>query len=228
MEIFIDTAKIDEIRRWLDYGVIDGVTTNPSIMLKDGVVDVEAEVKKIAALIGKRPLSVEVTTNDLKEMLTQAQTFAGWSSNIVVKIPVINADGVPCLGVIQTLEKKGIRVNATAAMSFGQVVLTSKAGATYTSIFAGRVADEGSDPAEVIAKSVEWLTHWDSRTKIIVGSIRGVIDVQTSALAGAHVITIPPQLLLKMMDHKYTRSTVHDFVEDAKKAAAPKSGGRKS
>lgn len=220
MEIFIDTAKIDEIRRWLEYGVLDGVTTNPSIMYKDGVADIESEVKKIAALIGGRPLSVEVTTNDLDEMLEQAQTFARWASNIVVKIPVINADGVPCLGVIQALAKKGILINATAAMSFGQVLLTAKAGATYTSIFAGRVADEGNDPAVLIGGATEWLTRWRYKTKIIVGSIRGVLDIQTAALAGAHVITIQPPLLLKMMDHKYTRSTVHDFVEDAKKSAS--------
>src|ERR1035437_5413865 len=147
MEIFIDTAKIDEIRRWLPSGVLDGVTTNPSIMYKDGVADAEAEIKKIAALIGQRPLSVEVTTNDLKEMTAQAQAFAKWAPNIVVKIPVINEDGVPCLDVIAALEAKGIKVNATAALSFNQVVLTAKAGATYTSIFAGRVADEGNDPA---------------------------------------------------------------------------------
>jgi len=228
MEIYIDTAKIDEIRRWLDYGVIDGVTTNPSIMLKDGVADIEAEVKKIAALVGKRPVSVEVTTNDLKEMLVQAKAFSRLAPNIVVKIPVINAQGVPCLGVIQELEKKGVPVNATAAMSFGQVVLTAKAGATYTSIFAGRVADEGNDPAVLISGAVEWLTRWNYKTKIIVGSIRGVIDVQNAALAGAHVVTIQPPILLKMMDHKYTRSTVHDFVEDARKTAEHKVAARKA
>ena len=222
MEIFIDTAKIDEIKRWMPSGVIDGVTTNPSIMYKDGIADIQGEVKKIAALIGEQPLSVEVTTNDLKEMMKQAQTFADWAPNIVVKIPVINEDGVPCLDVIAALEKKDIRVNATAALSFNQVMLTAKAGATYTSIFAGRVADEGNDPAVVIGHSVEWLEHWEYKTKIIVGSIRSVIDVQNAALAGAHVITIPPQFLVKMMDHKYTRSTVHDFVEDGRKAGAKK------
>jgi transaldolase len=160
-------------------------------------------------------------------MLTQAKAFAEWAPNIVVKIPVINEDGVPCLDVIAELEAKGIRVNATAALSFNQVVLTAKAGATYTSIFAGRVADEGNDPAVVIGRSVEWLTRWKYKTKIIVGSIRSVIDVQSCALAGAHVITIPPQFLLKMMDHKYTRSTVHDFVSDGRKAAALKPGAKK-
>jgi len=222
MEIFIDTANRQEIARWLEYGVVDGVTTNPAIMLKDGVSDIEAEVKEIAALVGQRPVSVEVTTNDLEEMLIQAQTFAGWASNIVIKIPVINADGAPCLGVIKTLERKGIAVNATVAMSFGQVMLATKAGATYASIFAGRVADEGHDPAPLIRGAVEWIERWHYKTRVIVGSIRGVMDVQAAALAGAHIITIPPQFLLKMMDHKYTRSTVHDFIEDAKKVMAQK------
>ncbi len=217
MQIFIDTANLSEIRRWLEYGVVDGVTTNPAIMLKDGVSDVEAEVKAIAALVAQRPVSVEVTTNDLQEMVVQAETFAAWAPNIVIKIPVTNAEGEPCLGVIRSLEKKGIVVNATVAMSFGQVMLASKAGATYVSIFAGRVADEGHNPLTLITGAVEWLEMWRYKTRVIVGSIRGVIDVQAAALAGAHIITIPPQFLLKMMDHKYTRSTVRDFVEDARK-----------
>ncbi len=222
MEIFIDTADKKEIARWMEYGVIDGVTTNPAIMLKDGVSDIEAETKEIALLVDKRPVSVEVTTNNLEEMLSQAQTFAEWASNIVIKIPVINADGVPCLGVIKTLEKSGIAVNATVAMSLGQVMLATKAGASYASIFAGRVADEGRDPAPLISGATEWVEKWRYKTKIIVGSIRGVFDIQTAALAGAHIITIPPQLLLKMMDHKYTRSTVNDFVNDAKKITTQK------
>jgi len=222
MEIFIDTSRIADIRRWLEYGVVDGVTTNPAILLKDGVRDARAEVKAIAALVGKRPVSVEVTTDDLEEMSAQARTFAAWAPNIVVKIPVINSDGVPCLGVIKALEKKGIAVNATAAMSFSQVLLAAKSGATYASIFAGRVADEGHDPAELIAAAVGWLERWRFKTRIIVGSIRGVIDIQTAALAGAHVITIPPQFLLKMMDHKYTRATVQEFVAAAQKTPGVK------
>ena len=146
MEIFIDSANTTEIEKWLKMGVIDGVTTNPSIMLKDGVYDAEAGAKEIAALINPRPLSVEVTTNDLDEMLTQARTFASWVPNIVIKIPQITQDGVPCYGVIRQLEIEGIKVNATVAMSLGQVILAAKAGATYISIFAGRVADHHTTP----------------------------------------------------------------------------------
>jgi len=186
-------------------------------MLREGISDIEAEVKEVADIIGDRPVSVEVTTNDLEEMLEQARTYAGWAPNIVIKIPVINAGGDPCLGVIKTLQAEGIKVNATAVMSFGQVVLATKAGATYVSIFGGRVADEGHDPVALIRESVGWIERWGYKTRIIVGSIRGVIDIQNAALAGAHIITVPPKFLSKMIDHKYTRATVHDFVEDAKR-----------
>ena len=218
MEIFVDSASITEIEKWLAMGVIDGVTTNPSIMLKDGVYDTEAGAKEIAAIVNPRPVSVEVTTNDLDEMLTQAQRFASWAPNIAIKIPQITQDGIPCYGVIRQLENEGIKVNATVAMSLGQVILAAKAGATYISIFAGRVADEGGNASEVISNSVNWLERWEYRSRIIVGSIRSVGDVLDAALAGAPIITIPPQFLGKMVDHKYTRDTVRQFVDDAQKA----------
>ena len=218
MEIFIDSASITEIEKWLNMGVIDGVTTNPSIMLKDSVYDAEAGAKEIAALVNPKPVSVEVTTNDLDEMIIQAQRFSSWAPNIVVKIPQITQDGIPCYGVVNQLENEDIRVNATVALSLGQVILAAKAGATYVSIFAGRVTDEGGNAVEVIKNSVEWLERWKYESKIIVGSIRSVGDVLSAAVAGAHIITIPPQFLDKMADHKYTRDTVRQFVSDAQKA----------
>lgn len=220
MEIFIDSANLEEIGRWLEYGVVDGVTTNPSILLKDGGYDMEARAKEIAALIAPRPVSVEVTTNDREEMLEQARILAGWAPNIVVKIPVINEYGEPCLGVAKALETEGIKVNMTACMSFGQVALGAKAGATYISIFAGRVADEGHDAPCLIRQCVDWLKEWGYSAKIIVGSIREVINIQDAALAGAHVITIPPELMNKLIDHKYTRDTVAGFLKDALSALA--------
>ena len=218
MEIFIDSANINEIEKWLKMGVIDGVTTNPSIMLKDGVYDAEAGAKEIAALVNPKPMCVEVTTNDLDEMITQAQKFASWAPNIAVKIPHITQDGVPCYGVINQLESEGIKVNATAAMSLGQVILAAKAGAAYISIFTGRVSDEGGNASEVIRNSADWLESWKFKSKIIIGSIRSVGDILSAAIAGAHIITIPPQFLGKMADHKYTRETVRQFVNDAQKA----------
>jgi len=220
MEIFIDSAKVEEIRRWLEYGVVDGVTTNPSIMLKDGGYDMEARAREIAELVFPRPVSVEVTTNDQGKMIEQARELAGWAPNMVVKIPVINEYGEPSLGVVRTLVEEGIKVNMTACLSFGQVVLGAKAGATYISLFAGRVADEGHDAPRLIQQAVEWLEAWDYPSKIIVGSIREVIGIQDAALAGAHVITVPPQFMTKLIDHHYSRATVTQFNADAQKALA--------
>ncbi len=218
MQIFIDTANLTEIEHWLRMGVIDGVTTNPTIMLKDGVRDFEKGARQIAALVDPRPLSVEVTTNDPAEMLVQARRFASWAPNIVVKVPQVTPDGTPCYDVMSQLEADRIRVNATAAMSLGQVILSAKAGASYVSIFAGRVSDEGGDAAGLIARAADWLKRWGLATQVIVGSIRSVSDVLQAAMAGAHVITIPPLFLYKMADHKYSRETVRQFVADAEKA----------
>jgi transaldolase len=115
------------------------------------------------------------------------------------------------------LSNEGIAINATAILSFNQAILAAKAGATYVSIFAGRVADEGNDPTVVIRNVRNWLDQWDCPAQIIVGSIRTVMDIQNAALAGAHIITIPPQFLPKMVDHRYTRETVRQFVQDAQK-----------
>jgi len=218
MEIFLDTANLEEIERWLDCGVLDGVTTNPSIMLKDGGYDLQRRALEVARLVAPRPVSVEVTSNDLDEMVRQARIYAEWAPNIVVKIPVINEFGQPCLGVVRRLERERIRVNMTACLSYGQVLLGAKAGATYVSIFGGRVSDEGGDAPGLVRSVRDWLDLWGSPSKIIVGSIRSTIDVQNAAQAGAHVITVPPPILDKFIDHRYSRDTVRGFNEDAVKA----------
>ena len=218
MEIFIDSASITEIEKWLKMGLLDGVTTNPTIMLRDGIYDMEKGAKEIAALVNPRSVSIEVTTNDFDEMITQARHFATWAPNLTIKIPQITQDGIPCYSVIRQLESEGVKVNATLAMSFGHVVLSAKAGATYISIFAGRIADEGGDPFRLIKTAVEWLKYWKYPSKILAASIRGVIDIQEAAIAGAHIITVPPQFLDKMVDHKGARDGQRRFLEDAKRA----------
>jgi len=217
MQIFVDSADQKQIAQWLEQGVVDGVTTNPSIMFKDGVTDIEEGARRLAAMLGDLPLSVEVTTNDRSTMVEQARHFASWARNLVVKIPVINEYGESCLGVMHRLSQEGLAINCTAILSFNQAILAAKAGATYVSIFAGRVADEGNDPAVVIRNVRRWLDDWGLSTRIIVGSIRTVMDIQSAALAGAHIITVPPQFLSKMIDHRYTRETVRQFVQDAEK-----------
>lgn len=218
MQIFIDSANFKEIEQWLRQGVIDGVTTNPSIMLKDGVFDIEEGARRLCKLLRDRPVSVEVTTNDPKEMIDQARVFADWARNVVVKIPVITEDGRSCLEVVNSLVREEIAVNCTAILSFNQAILAAKAGATYVSIFTGRIADEGGDPSVVVRNARQWLDAWAYPSRIIVGSIRSTMDVQNAALAGAHIVTIPPQFLTKMIDHKYTRETVKQFNQDAEKA----------
>lgn len=219
MEIFADTADPREIQTWLDYGVLDGVTTNPSIMLAGGVYQLQAGAIQIATLLGGRPLSVEVVTDDRDEMYAQAIEMAGWAPNIVVKVPVITTIGEPCLGVISSLSKEGVKVNATACLSFNQAILAAKAGAAYVSLFAGRISDEGASASDVIRNTAAWLRAWNIPAKILVGSIRETVNVQDAALAGAHVVTVPPKYLWQMIDHKYSRFTVAQFLADGRSAA---------
>jgi len=220
MQIFLDTADTQEVKRWLAQGIVDGVTTNPSILFQAGVGDPAEGAASLCALLGDRPLSLEVTSNDREEMLRQGRSYARWASNVAVKIPVITEEGESCLGVVHQLSSEGVRVNCTALLSFNQGILAAKAGATYISLFAGRIADEGNDPAETITRVRRWLDMWRHPAQIIVGSIRTVMDIQQAALAGAHIITIPPAFLPKMVDHKYSRETVRQFNRDAARALA--------
>jgi transaldolase len=218
LKIFLDSANVKEISRWSAQGVVDGVTTNPSILFKDGVYDIEEGTRRICSIAVNLPVSVEVTCNDPEAMVVQGEAYSRWANNVVIKIPIINEHGESCLGAINALTKRGIAVNATAILSFNQAILAAKAGATYVSIFAGRIADEGNDPAVVIRNVRRWLDDWERPAEIIVGSIRTTMDVQAAALAGAHIITVPPQFFSKMLDHKYTRETVRQFNCDAAKA----------
>ena len=218
MEIFADTADALEIQTWLDFGVLDGATTNPSIMLASGEYQLRAGAVKIAQLLGDKPLSVEVVTDDRDEMFRQATEMASWASNIVVKIPIITTQGEPCLRVIAKLTDNGVKVNATACLSFNQAMLAAKAGAAYISLFAGRISDEGASAYEVVRNTAAWLKAWSMPSKIIVGSIRETVNVQDAALAGAHVVTVPPKFLWQMIDHKYSRFTVAQFLADGQSA----------
>jgi len=226
MQIYLDSADHREIAKWSREGIVDGATTNPSILFKDGVFDLEEGARTLARLLQDRPLSVEVTSDEPAQMLAQGRSLARLAPNIVVKIPVTNARGESCLSVVHSLSKEGVAVNSTAILSFNQAILAAKAGAAYVSIFAGRIADEGNDPAVVIRNVRGWLDAWGYTAKIIVGSIRAVIDIQAAALAGAHIVTIPPQFLPKMVDHKYTRDTVAQFNRDAERALEQMSEAR--
>src|SRR6202012_1993196 len=130
MRVFVDSADQKQIAHWLEEGVVDGVTTNPSIMFKDAGTDLEDCARRLAAMLGEKPLSVEVTSNDRKVMVEQARTFATWARNIVVKLPIVNEHGESSLGVMPRLSSEGIGVNAAASLPFNQAMLAAKAGST--------------------------------------------------------------------------------------------------
>jgi transaldolase len=153
-------------------------------------------------------------------MIVQARDLASLAPNIVVKIPIETTQGTPCLEVIHRLSQDRIQVNATACLSFGQAMLAAKAGATYVSLFGGRISDEGNDPKRVIERTAEWLSRWNYPAKIIVGSVREAINVQDAAESGAHVVTVPPKFLRQLADHHYSRATVQQFLRDGKAAEA--------
>jgi len=225
MPIFLDTADLNEIKRFHSMGVIRGVTTNPTIFLKQGISGggmkaLENRSKEIGTLIAPLPLSVEVTTNDRNRAVEQAVTFAGWSENIVVKVTVHGPEGeLENLELIHELESKhNIRVNVTAMMSAQQCLLAALAGATYVSIFAGRVNDMGYNACVEIAKLRGLLDKLDLKSQIIAGSTRETLNVIEWLEAGAHIVTVLPHLLEKMLVHPYTKETVQMFLRDAEKA----------
>jgi transaldolase len=221
MPIFLDTADLDEIKRFHSMGVIRGVTTNPTILLKQGVSGgmsgLLTRSKEIASLIAPLPLSVEVTTNDRNRALEQALTFAGWANNIVVKVTVHGPEGeLENMELIHELESKhNIRVNVTAMMSAQQCLLAALAGATYVSIFAGRVNDMGYNACDEISKLRGLLDQLDLKSQIIAGSTRETLNVIEWLEAGAHIVTVLPHLLEKMLVHPYTKETVRMFLRDS-------------
>jgi transaldolase len=151
-------------------------------------------------------------------MIEQGERFAGWADNVVVKIPAIGGDGTSYLNVVHVLESHGVRVNCTACLSFCQGVLAAKAGATYVSLLAGRIDDEGGDGSEIVGRFCSWLSGWQMPTQVIVGSVRSPRDFQASAYAGAHAITVSASVLARMGDHRYSRATAEQFTSDGQKA----------
>jgi transaldolase len=224
MPIFLDSGNIKEIEKFLRMGIIRGVTTNPTILLKDGVTGGMKGIKdrsvEIARMIAPYPLSVEVTTNDTQKMLDQAQEFAAWADNINVKITIHGPNGeLQNLEVIHELEeKRDIRINVTAMMSAQQCLLAAMAGATYVSLFGGRVNNMGYNACEEISKLRQVLDDFSLKSKIIIGSTREVLNVIEWLGAGAHFVTVAPNLLEGMIVHPYSKETVQMFLADAAKA----------
>ena len=224
MAIFLDTGKIEDVERFMRMGIIRGVTTNPTILLKSGVTGGKEAIARrsveIAKLIAPYPLSVEVTTNEPKAMLEQAHEFAGWAKNVMVKITIHGPEGeLENLEIVHVLETKNdIRVNVTAMMSAQQCLLAALAGATYVSIFAGRVNNMGYNCVEEIRKARQVLDGQGLKAKIIAGSTREVLNVIEWLAAGAHIVTVVPEILKGMIVHPYSKDTVKMFLRDAAKA----------
>ena len=223
MPIFIDTGNFEKIKKFNEMGIIRGVTTNPTILSKEGIVknlkDLEKLSKDISNLIFPHPLSLEVTSNDELEMIDQAKVFSSWSENINVKITIHGPNGeLENLKVINRLENElDIRVNVTAMMSAQQCLIASLSGATYVSIFGGRVNNMGHDSKNEIKLIRSLLDNLDLSSKIIVGSTREIFNVIEWLNAGAHIITCTPNIIEGMIVHPYTKETVQMFLNDSKK-----------
>ncbi|MFH1371009.1 MAG: transaldolase family protein [Planctomycetota bacterium] len=224
MAIFVDSGNINEIRKFMRMGILRGVTTNPTILLKDGLTGGMEEIKKrtldIAKAIQPYPLSIEVTTNDEDLMLDQALQLAGWADNIVVKLTIHGPDGeLHNLEVIHDLEHHhDVRVNVTAMMSAQQCLLAALAGATYVSLFCGRVNNMGYNCLDELKKIRKLLDQFDLKAKIIAASTREVLNVVEWLEAGAHIVTVVPKILEGMLVHPYTKETVRQFLQDALKS----------
>ncbi len=223
MSLFIDSSKISEIKKYHKLGIVSGVTTNPTIMVKDGVTGGMNGIKdrsiEIANMVSPAPVSVEVLSNEKEEMLSQAKEFASWAPNINIKITIHGVNGeIENLEVIHLLEKKhDIRVNVTAMMSVQQCYLAATAGASYVSIFGGRVNNMGYNSCTEISKLRDLLDKFNLESKIIVGSTREVINIVDWLNSGAHIVTVPPKFIQSMIVHPYTKETVKMFLDDAKK-----------
>ena len=226
MPIFLDSGNLKEIDKYLKMGIIRGVTTNPTILLNDGVSGgmkgIKARSVEIARLINPLPLSVEVTTNDPLQMLAQAQELAAIAPNINIKITIHGPNGESQnLEIIHKLEtERNIRVNVTAMMSAQQCLVAAMAGATYVSLFGGRMANMGYNPCEEIVRLRKVLDDFNLKAKIIIGSTREVLNIIEWLDAGAHYVTVVPPLLEGMIIHPYSKETVRQFLADAAKMEA--------
>jgi len=214
MEIFADTASLDELKEFLSWGLVAGCTTNPKICADEGV-DFETRMKDILKLV-KGPVSIEVTTNDYELMVKEAKKYASWGKNAVIKIPM-NING---LKAVKTLKEEGIKTNVTACMSTKQAILPALAGADYVSLFWARIEDMGYDAREITEQTVRVFRESGVKAKLILGSFRQISHLNRAISSGAHVLTIPPKLLKGMVDNPRTTETIQEFLdtwEDFKK-----------
>jgi len=216
MKFFIDTADVDEIRHAHEMGLVDGVTTNPSLVAKTGRPFDEV-IKEIVSIVDG-PISAEATATDTEGLVAEARELASIHENIVVKMP-LTAEG---LSAVRTVTQEGIKVNVTLCFSANQALLAAKAGATYISPFVGRLDDVAHLGMEIIEQILAIYRNYDFDTEVLVASIRHPLHVLDAAMLGAHVATVPYKVLIQLVRHPLTDAGIDKFLQDWKKV--PKSG----
>ena len=210
MRIFLDTANIEHIRQGVKLGVVTGVTTNPTLVSKEGHKDYRAVVKEICSIV-PGPVSAEVVVEGVPAMLEQARQIAAWAPNVVIKIPA-TAEG---LEVTSALARENIKVNMTLCFSVNQALLAALAGATFVSPFVGRLDDAGHDGMALVKEIVDVFKQYrDLTTEVLAASIRHPLHCIAAAKAGAHIATVPYSVLLQMIKHPLTDIGIERFLAD--------------
>jgi len=212
MKIFLDTGNIGEIREAAALGILDGVTTNPSLIAKEGK-PFKPAILEICKIVGG-PVSVEVVGTDSGTMCREGQEFASWHEHVVVKLPTTREGVKAC----KCLSGQGIKVNMTLCFSPNQALLVAKAGATYVSPFVGRLDDISHDGMEVVRQILQIYKNYGFKTQVLAASLRHPLHVVEAALAGAHVGTLPYKVLDSMFNHPLTDKGLAQFLKDWEKA----------
>jgi transaldolase len=211
MKIFLDTANLDQIKEINSWGILDGVTTNPSLVAKEGC-DFESRIKEICEVVDG-PISAEAVSMESEGMVKEARRLSKMHKNVIVKIPM-TSEG---LKAVKILSKEGIKTNMTLVFSPNQALLAAKAGATYVSPFVGRLDDISHTGMDLVRDIVSIYRIYGFKTQVIAASIRHPLHVTEAALAGAHVATIPYDILKKMIRHNLTDEGIEKFLKDWEK-----------
>lgn len=209
MKFFIDTANIDEIKEIESWGVLSGVTTNPSLIAKEKDVVFEEVIEEITSIVDG-PISAEVTSNDSEAMIREGKALHAIHENVVVKIPMT----VEGLKAIRALEDEGIPTNCTLIFSINQALLALQAGASFISPFIGRLDDIGNDGLDLIKSLADTIDFYGYDSEIIAASIRHPLHVQQAAMAGAHIATVPFKVFKQMVSHPLTDKGIEQFTKD--------------
>ena len=213
MKIFVDTGDVAEVKQAAEWGILDGVTTNPTLIAKSGKGFKET-VLKICELVPGGDISAEVVATDYDQMLKEALEIHSWHPQIVVKVPLIE-NGVK---LVNTLSEKGIRTNVTLVFSVSQALLAAKAGATFISNFVGRVDDISAEGMEAVAETVAMVETYGFDSEVLVASVRHPLHVVQAIQSGAHIATMPLKIIEMMFKHPLTDSGLTRFLDDWNKA----------